>query len=162
MPKNARNAESFSIAAAPMPEKIIATPIFTELTIKRKTLKGTFESPAVIAINSEKPGIGLEIIKPMILKSFSDASASLNSFLPSILIAIGLPAKRPKKYAIVAPRLRPIQTTTEEIVQPKDIPAKVWVIPFGTGNITSAAKAIITIKDISNLLDPAQSIKVLP
>ena len=44
MPKNARNAESFSIAAAPMPEKIIATPIFTELTIKRKTLKGTFDS----------------------------------------------------------------------------------------------------------------------
>ena len=61
MPKNAINAESFSIAAAPMPEKIIATPIFTELTIKRKTLKGTFESPAVIAINSEKPGIGLEL-----------------------------------------------------------------------------------------------------
>ena len=66
-------------------------------TIRRKILKGTFESPAVIAINSAKPGIGLEIIKPIILKSFKDASASVNASLEIIFFAIGLPAKRPKK-----------------------------------------------------------------
>lgn len=53
--------------------------------------------------------------------------------------------------------LRPIQTTKEEIPQPKDIPAKVFVSPFGTGNKTSAVKAKMTIKDIKSLLDPAHS-----
>ena len=53
---NARDKESFSIAAAPIPEKIIATPIFVVLTTKRNNLKGILESPAVIAINSAKPG----------------------------------------------------------------------------------------------------------
>ena len=39
-------------------------------TTKKKALKDIFESPAVIAVNSAKPGIGLDIIKPIILKSF--------------------------------------------------------------------------------------------
>ena len=46
---------------------------------------------------------------------------------------------------------------TEDMAQPKDIPAKVFVIPFGTGNITSAVKAKITITETKILLDPAQS-----
>ncbi len=49
MPKNARYEESFSIAAAPIPEKIIATPIFVIPTIEKNALKDIFESPAVIA-----------------------------------------------------------------------------------------------------------------
>ena len=73
MPKNARYEESFSIAAAPIPEKIIATPIFVIPTIEKNALKDIFESPAVIAVSSAKPGTGLDIIKPIILKSFKDA-----------------------------------------------------------------------------------------
>ena len=60
-PRNAREAESLS--TAPIPEKIIATAIFVVLTTKRKILKDIFERPAVIAINSAKPGMGLDIIK---------------------------------------------------------------------------------------------------
>ena len=78
-PKNARKNESLSTAAAPIPEKIIATPIFDMPTIKKKILKGTFERPAVIAINSAKPGIGLDNIKPIILKFFNEVSAFSNS-----------------------------------------------------------------------------------
>ena len=94
-PRNAREAESLSTAAVPMPEKIIATAIFVVLTTKKKILKDIFERPAVIAINSAKPGIGLEIIKPIILKSFNDDSASSNSWLLIRFFAKGLPAKRP-------------------------------------------------------------------
>ena len=50
----------------------------------------------------------------------------------------------------------------EEILQPKDIPAKVFVSPFGIGKITSAAKAKTTIVEINSLLDPAQSRALLP
>ena len=96
-PRNIRDEDSFSIAAAPIPEKIIATPIFVMLTAKKKNLKGKFEIPAVVAVNSAKPGIGLDIIKPMILKFFSEASASINSLLVKSFFAIGLPAKRPNK-----------------------------------------------------------------
>ena len=67
------------------------------LTAKKKNLKGIFEIPAVIAVNSAKPGIGLDIIKPMILKFFSEASASISSLLFKTFFAIGLPAKRPNK-----------------------------------------------------------------
>ena len=45
------------------------------LTAKKKNLKEIFEIPAVIAVNSAKPGIGLDIIKPMMLKFFNEASA---------------------------------------------------------------------------------------
>ena len=93
---NARDKESFSITAAPIPEKIIATPIFVVLTTKRNNLKGILESPAVIAINSAKPGTGLETIKPMTLKFFKDALTSSNSLLLTNFFAIGLPAKRPR------------------------------------------------------------------
>ena len=155
-PRNAREAESLSTAAAPIPEKIIATAIFVVLTTKKKILKDIFERPAVIAINSAKPGIGLEIIKPIILKFFKDASTSSKSLLLIIFLTIGLPAKRPNIYARVAPKVRPIQITIDEIAQPNDIPARVLVSPFGTGKITSAVKAKITNREMDNLLDPAQ------
>ena len=94
-PRNAREAESLSTAAAPIPEKIIATAIFVVLTTKRKILKDIFERPAVIAINSAKPGMGLDIINPITLKFFNDDSASSNSWLLISFFAKGLPAKRP-------------------------------------------------------------------
>ena len=56
-----------------------------------------------------------------------------------------------------APKLRPIQTTIEDKLQPSDIPDKVLVRPLGTGKITSAVNAPITINEIAILLVPAQA-----
>ena len=61
------------------------------LTAKKKNLKEIFEIPAVIAVNSAKPGIGLDIIKPMMLKFFNEASASISSLLFKTFFAMGLP-----------------------------------------------------------------------
>ena len=79
-----------------------------------------------------------------------------------IFLTIGLPAKRPNIYARVAPKVRPIQITIDEIAQPNDIPARVLVSPFGTGKITSAVKAKITNREMDNLLDPAQLRAIFP
>ena len=56
-----------------------------------------------------------------------------------------------------APKLRPIQTTIEDNPQPNDMPDNVLVRPLGTGKITSAIKAVITIKETATLLVPAQA-----
>ena len=80
-----------------------------------------------------------------------------NSSLEIIIFAIGRAAILPSKYPMQAPILRPIQTTIEDKLQPSDIPDKVLVRPLGTGKITSAVNAPITINEMAILLVPAQA-----
>lgn len=145
------------MAAAPIPEKTIATPKLVIPTIKIKFLKGILDSPALSVISSAKPGTGLDKINPIVLKFFNAFSASLNSAVEIIFFAIGRAAMLPRKYPIQAPKLRPIQTTIEDKPQPNDMPDKVLVRPLGTGKITSAINAAITINEMAILLVPAQA-----
>ena len=69
------------MAAAPIPEKTIATPKLVIATTEIKFLKGILDNPALITISSAKPGTGLDRISPRVLKFFNAFSASLNSLL---------------------------------------------------------------------------------